>query len=503
MQELSKPGFRHKTVSAFIIFTALSIVCALPASAFDLESRVVEFTLSNGMKFIVLKREGSPTFAAHISFKVGSVEESKGYTGAAHMLEHMLFKGTTTIGTRDWEKEKPLLERVNQLGDDLDKAIMDGAPEAKLDELRKSLKQAQAEEKKWVFSEGYSTLYQTQGGVGFNAGTSKDDTSYIIRLPSNKLELWALIESERMRDAVFREFYSERDVVEEERRMSYENEPQGKLYERYLSAAFIAHPYGQPIIGWASDIERLPLSEMERFYKTWYVPNNAVAALVGNVDPAEVKALAEKYFTTIPSKPLPRRTLSAEPEQGGQRRVDLEFDANPMVMMGFHKPTLPTDDDYVFDVIDSILAHGRTSRFHKSLVIEKKVAISAETFTVPGSRYDNLFTVSATPRPPHTTLEVEKAVWEDLERLKAEPVSAKELEKVINNLEADLVRDLVSDYSMAKRLTSYQQIAGDWRYITRYLAKIKTITPADVQKTSQKYFTRANLTVATLVQKKK
>ena len=324
MQEPPQRGFFNAFSSFFRIFIVLALLLPLRAQAFDLESRVVEFDLPNGMKFLVLKREGSPTFAAHISFKVGGVEESRGYTGAAHMLEHMLFKGTTTIGTKDWAKEKPLLEKMNQIGEELDHAVEDGAPAERIAQLRKSLKEAQAEHKKWIFSEEYSKLYQTQGGVGFNAGTSKDETTYIIRLPANKLELWAFIESERMLDSVFREFYAERDVVAEERRMSYENDPQGKLYERFLSTAFIAHPYGQPIIGWASDIEKLPLHEMERFYKAWYVPNNAVAALVGNVDPAQVKALAEKYFSRIPSKPLPRRALSAEPEQGGERRVCLE-----------------------------------------------------------------------------------------------------------------------------------------------------------------------------------
>lgn len=487
----------------FILAVLMAACFAAPSHAFDLESRVQEFTLKNGMRFLVLPREGSPTFAAHISFKVGSVEENKGYTGAAHMLEHMLFKGTTTIGTLDWEKEKPLLEKMNRLGAELDKAKADGADETKIESMKARLKELQAEHKKLIISEGYSQLYQGQGGVGFNAGTSKDDTNYIIRLPANKLELWAFIESERMRDSVFREFYSERDVVAEERRFSYENQPTGKLYERFLATAFIAHPYGQPIIGWASDIETLPLSEMESFYNTWYVPNNAVAALVGNVDMEELKALAEKYFGGLPAKPLPPRVMSKEPEQGGQRRISLAFEANPMVMMGFHKPTLPHHDDYVFDIISQILSGGRTGRFNKELVIKKKIAVSVETYTVPGSRYPNVFTIGGAPRPPHTTENLEEAVWVELERLKTEPVGEKELQKVLNNVEADMIRELVSDYSMARRLTYYQQMAGDWRYLTEYMEKIKKITPEDIQKTAQKYFTYENLTVATLVQKKK
>ncbi|MDH5638804.1 MAG: insulinase family protein, partial [Nitrospinota bacterium] len=239
------------------------------------------------------------------------------------------------------------------------------------------------------------------------------------------------------------------------------------------------------------------------FYNTWYVPNNAVAALVGNVDIDELKALAEKYFAGLPSRPLPPRVMSLEPDQGGERRVSITFDANPMVMMGFHKPTMPDHDDYVFDVISQILAGGRTGRFNKELVINKKVAVSADTFTAPGSRYPHVFTIAGTPRPPSTTQDLEKEVWVELERLKSEPVEEKELQKVVNNMEANMIRELVSDYSMARKLTYYQQMTGDWRYLTEYLEKIKAITPEDIQKAAKKYFTTDNLTVATLVQKKK
>jgi len=495
------PPSRSLIIASLTLFIFLSFIPG-PVHAFDLESKVKEFTLKNGLKILVLERQGSPTFAAHISFKVGSVEESSGRTGAAHMLEHMLFKGTTTIGTVDWQKEKPLLGKVNRLGEKLDKLRRDGAGRKSIDDLAARLKQAQTEQKKYVLSEGYSKLYSSEGGIGFNAGTSKDMTTYIIRLPSNKLELWAWIESERMRDTVFREYYSERQVVREERKRSYENSAGGKLYERYLSAAFIAHPYGQPIIGWDSDLETLPLSEMVRFYKTWYAPNNMVIAIVGSVKYEDVKRLITKYFSDLPARPLPERIVSTEPSQGGERRVDVSFDASPSLMMGFHKPTIPHPDDFVFDVIDSVLSSGRTSRLHKEVVIKKKVAVSIGTFTTPGSRYPNLFTISAEPRAPHTTADVEKAVWVELERLKTEPVTKRELEKVINNVEADLIRGLVSDYSMARRLTWYQQIAGDWRYITRSVDKIKAVTTKDIQRVARKYFTRDNLTVATLVRKK-
>ncbi len=486
-----------------VYITVFLILFASPSHSFDLKSRVKEFTLDNGLKTIVLERKGAPTFAAHIAFKVGSVEESRGLTGAAHMLEHMLFKGTKAIGTKDWAQEKPFLEKVYELGEKLDRAKRNNVDDKTLEELTTQFKQAQAEHKKYVISESYSQLYSSEGGVGFNAGTSKDMTTYIIRLPSNKLELWAWIESDRLANPVFREYYSERDVVWEERRRSYENNPQGKLYERYLAGAFIAHPYGQPIIGWQSDIAGLPYRHVEKFYNTWYVPNNAVIAIVGDVNFEEVKSVVTKYFSGLNRKPLPPRIVSEEPAQGGERRVNLVYDASPTFMMGFHKPTLPHEDDYVFDVIDSILSDGRSSRLNREIVMNKKVAVSVGTFSVPGSRYGNLFTISGKPREGYTTQEVEEAVWDELERLKREPADKKELEKVINNLEAEMIRGLVSDYSMARRLTYFQQVAGDWRYMTDSIEKIKAVTAEDIQRVAKKYFAKENMTVATLVQKAK
>ncbi|MGK7344915.1 MAG: M16 family metallopeptidase [Candidatus Nitrospinota bacterium M3_3B_026] len=491
-----RAGLRISSYLQAAVLYAL-ILCS-PAAAFDLEERVREFTLDNGLRVLFLERRGAPIFAAHIAFKVGSVEERSGYTGAAHMLEHMLFKGTTTIGTKDWEKEKPLLEKVWEIGDKLDSAKREGAPEEEIKELREKLAEAQREQKKYVISDSYSKIYTAEGGVGFNAGTSKDLTTYIIRLPANKLELWAWIESDRMRDAVMREYYAERDVVMEERRRSYENRPQGKLYERFLSAAFIASPYGWPIIGWESDIAVLPLGEVKRFWDTWYAPNNAVIAIVGDLDFENVKKTIEKYFGPLPARPLPVRRPTKEPPQGGERRIEVVFDANPSFMMGFHKPTFPEPDDYVFSVIDSILSQGRTSRFYRNIVEKKKVAVSVGTFTVPGSRHPNLFTIAGEPMPPHTTMDVEEAVWDELERLKTEPVPEKELEKVINNMEADFIRGLVSHYGMARLLTYYQQVTGDWREVLREMERIKAVTPEDIIRVAEKYFTKDNMTVATL-----
>jgi predicted Zn-dependent peptidase len=410
----------------------------------------------------------------------------------------MLFKGTKTLGSLDWDKEKPLLDKINTLGAQLDTARQNGGDEKTVAEIKAQLDQAQAAHKDLVVSEIYSTLYSSEGGVGFNAGTSKDQTTYIIRLPANKFELWAWIESDRLKNAVFREYYSERDVVMEERRRSYDSQPSGKMYEQLLATAFNAHPYGQPIIGWESDITQLPLKKVQQFWDTWYVPNNAVIVLVGDLDVETVKSTITRYFSAIPARPLPNRISTVEPPQEGERRNVVTFDANPTFFMGFHKPNFPHGDDAVFTVIQTILGDGRSARFPRHIIRDKKVAINVDAWQAPGSRYPNLFVLSGDPRPPHTIADVEQAVWAELERLKTEPVSSDELERAKTKINADFLRELVSHYGMARILAYYEQVTGSWRNIKVETEMIDSVTPEDIKRVANQYFTHQNVSVVTL-----
>ena len=475
----------------------------IPASSETLDKRVIEHTLKNGMKLLLLERHQSPTIATTIMFKVGSVDERTGMTGIAHLLEHMLFKGTKMLGTKDYKKEKPLLDKMDKIAIQLDAEERKGemADTKKIEKLRAGLKKLQDEHKNLVIKDEFASIYSKHGGVGYNAGTSRDVTSYVISLPSNKLELWAAIESDRVKNHVLREFYSERNVVMEERRMSYDNDPEGSLFENFLSAAYNAHPYGMPTIGWMSDIKFLPKKEVERFLSTYYAPNNCVAAVVGDINPDKVIKMMERYFDNISPQEIPERVWTEEPEQIGEKRIEVEFDANPSIVIGYHKPTLPHHDDYVFDVIDFILGSGRTSRLYKKMVEEKRIALSVSTYSMPGSRYSNLFIFNGIPRAPHTVKELEDAFYEEVEKLKNEPVSQKELEKVINHLEADFIRQLGSNRGMSDILAYYQTIAGDWRYTMTHIDKIKKITPEDIMNTAKRYFKKSNRTVAVLVKK--
>lgn len=471
----------------------------------DLEARVVEETLPNGLKVIVLPRHQAPTVALAMQFRVGSAQEAEGASGLAHLLEHMMFKGTSTLGTRDWAAERPLLEKIESLAGQRDDERRRGAAAdaAKLTMLTAALTAAQEQARRLVVKDEIDAIYTANGAKNFNASTGVDVTTYVISLPANRLPLWARIESERLRDPVMREFYSEREVVREERRQSYENDPSRKLAELLCSTAFVAHPYRRPIIGWDVDIQFLRAPAAARFFRTWYAPNNTVLAAVGDVDPPAFLALVRAAFGPIPAQPLPPDTATPEPPQEGERRAALVYDARPELLIGYHKPTLPTFEDYVFDLIDGLLTAGRTSRLYRRLVQEQQVAVAVSSGNgSPGGRYPNLFTIAATPRAPHTVAEVEAQIEAELARLASEPADAEELSRVKNQLRAELVRGLQSNAGLASTLAYYQTLAGDWRYLTTHLEKLESITPEQIREVAAKYLRKENRTVAFIVPKR-
>jgi predicted Zn-dependent peptidase len=477
----------------------LLLLAASAAAAQTLEEKVGEHTFANGLKLLTVERHDSPTVAAYITIGVGSVDETSAERGVAHLLEHMLFKGTQTLGTTDYAREKPLLDAIEQAGAELDalRRRKEADPQ-RLAALEARLKQLQQEHRRYVVKDEFSRLYAENGAVGYNAFTSKDLTTYVVSLPANKLELWAAIESDRMQNAVLREFYTEREVVREERRRSYESDPDGMLYENLIAAAFTVHPYRHPIIGWDTDIANLSLAATRDFLHRYYAPVNTVIALVGDIDTEAATELVGRYFGAIaPGTPVPE-VSAAEPPQRGEKRLRIRFDAEPRLAIAFHKPTLPERDDYVFDLLDLILAGGRTSRLYRALVLEKELATSVGTYGAPGARYPNLFVISAVPRHPHTAAEVEAAIYAELERLGREPARPEELEQARTRLRVDRLRGLQGNEGLARMLTYYQSVAGDWRYLTTYDREVATITAEEVMAAARRYFTAGNRTVAIL-----
>ena len=488
-----------KLVVMILIFLVVGLWGAPAAIAAELAQRVKEHRFANGMTLLFVHRDASPTFTAYITLGVGSVDETSRTRGVAHLLEHMLFKGTRTHGTLDFVREQPLLDEIERIGSQIDSLkVRPGIDPEPLVELRTELARLQQLHKELVVKDEFSAIYAENGGTGFNAFTSKDLTTYLISLPSNKLELWALLESDRMRSPVLREFYTERDVVQEERRRSYDSNPDGLLYENLLATAFKVHPYRNPIIGWHSDIESLTIRETRDFLHAYYAPVNTVIALVGDLDFERSVEMMERYFGDIPpGVPVPP-VSDVEPAQLGEKRLTIRFDAEPRVAMAWHKPTLPEKDDYVFDLIDIILSGGRTSRLYKSLVLERRLAVGVSTYGAPGARYPNLFVVSATPRHPHSLSEVEAAITEELERLKTEPVSQQELERAINQLRFDRLERLRSNEGLASMLTYYQSVAGDWRYLVTYDEQVANLSAEDIMAAARKYFTDSNKTLVRL-----
>ena len=475
------------------------------AGAKGLAERVIEHKLANGLTVLMVERHQTPVVSINLTFKVGGMNEYTGITGVAHLYEHMAFKGTRALGTKDYERERPLLEelaRINETIEELRGSSRNASTteSSEIKELRRAFEETQKKAAALVVGNEMSLLYQRQGAVGLNASTSKDVTRYTVSLPANRLPLWAAIESDRMANPVLREFFKERAVVLKERRLRTEDSPNGLLYETFAAAAFQAHPYGFPTIGWASDIQRLTPSLTREFFHTHYGPSNAVVAIVGDFNPPEVVKLIEGSFGAIPATAPPPPVVTVEPAQRGERRVQVEFDAEPVVLIGYHKPPISHPDDFVFDVLDSVLSEGITSRLYRRLVLEKRLAASVYTTSgYPGVRAPNLFVVGTTPLAPHTTRELEQAVYEELDRLKTEPVGVEELEKVLNNLDASLVRSLRSNSGLASQLAYFQTVAGDWRYLLEARDRIAAVTPADIQRVASKYLIKSNRTVATLV----
>jgi predicted Zn-dependent peptidase len=467
----------------------------------ELEGRVMEETLANGMKVLLLPRHQSPTVSLSMRFMVGSAQEQDGKSGLAHLLEHMMFKGTSSLGTRDYSREKPLREKIELTARALDEERGRGAlksPE-KILRLKNELRKVQEDARRYVVKDEINSIYSAHGAQGFNAGTGVDLTTFTVSLPANRLRLWARIESERMRDPVMREFYSERDVVVEERLQSFEANPSRKLSALLLSTAYQAHPYRRPVIGWKGDVDFLRRAEAEEFFRTWYAPNNAVLAAVGDFVPTELMEMIRDYFGPLPAQDLPAIRVPTEPPQEGERRAVLQADAEPEVMIGFHKPTLPDPDDYVFDLIDGLLAGGRTSRLYRRLVEETQLALSVSAVNgFPGARYPNLFVIRAVPRHPHDAAEVESAVLEQIDLLAREGVTGKEVSRVRKRLRADLLRGMQSNAGLAGLLSYFQAAAGDWRYAVTHLDVLEGITPEQIRETAARYLTGSNRTVVHL-----
>lgn len=493
-------SFTNNILKSALLFSIICIVCG-NAYGFDFSNKIIKTKLNNGMTVLMLERNLSPTVSLFIRYRTGAVDEQSGKSGAAHFLEHMMFKGTTSIGTKNFSSEKKILEDIEKIGSRLDQEKKKGSQADKnlIATYSRQLKKLQNNHKKYFRPNEIDRLYTENGGLDMNASTGQDITTYHVSLPANKIELWARIESDRLLNPVFREFYTERDVVMEERRQRVESDPDGKLYEQFMSTAYKTHPYGRPILGWETDITHLNPAALKEIFTNYRDPKNIVIAVVGDIKPQETLKLIEKYFGKIPADKKKENVIPPEPPQAEERRVNVTFDANPSLLIGFHKPNLPAFEDYVFDVLETILSKGRTSRLYDKLVTRQQIAKSVSAVNgVPASRYPNLFIIAAQPRHPHTTIELEEAILQEIEKIKTQQVTDEELIKAKNNIKMDYIKNLDSNSEIASILSYFEVLLGDYTFFADYLKNIDRVTVADIQKVAEVYLHKNNRTTAVL-----
>jgi predicted Zn-dependent peptidase len=488
-------------IRALASFMSATLLLGTRASGQDLvffEKRVTVKKLGNGLTVIICERPEVPVFSFFTHVDAGSTQDPTGQTGLAHMFEHMAFKGTNTIGTKDYAAEKVALDRVERVyaAYIYQRDIRVDRDDAKVKELEKAWLAAVKDANQYVIPEQFSQILEANGAEGMNAFTNYDETGYFYSLPENRLELWAYMESERFLFPVMREFYKERNVVIEERRMRTDSNPIGRLLEEFTTAAFQANQYHRPTIGWMSDLNTFSATDALKFFDEYYVPSNMVVAVVGDVKAQIALPIVEKYFGRLPTHQKPDERTTTEPPQNSERRVVLREATQPLYLEGYHRPDYRDKDDPVYDAITDLMSNGRTSRLYRALVRDKKIASGAAGFSgLPGNKYPHLFAFYAFTMPGHTPEEVAAAIHVEIEHLKNEDVSDEELKMIKTRAKADLLRGLDSNEGLAFQLGLYQSRYDDWRELFRSVDRIDKVTKADIRRVAQQTFIPTNRTV--------
>jgi predicted Zn-dependent peptidase len=486
-----------RPLALVLLFTAL----ATAQDVASFEKRITVKKLPNGLTLLICERPEAPVFSFFTMVDAGSVQDPMGKTGLAHMFEHMAFKGTDKIGTKDYAAEKPLLAKVEVAYAayiaERDKEV--GRDDAKLKQLEKAWKDAIAAADKYVVPNQFGKIVEQNGGQDLNAFTDYDETAYHYSLPENRLELWAYLESERFLHPVMREFYKERNVVIEERRLRTDSNPIGRLLEQFNAEAFEANPYYRPTIGWMSDLNSFSATDAKQFFDEYYVPANMVVAVAGDVKASQVMPILEKYFGRLPMSHKPDETTTLEPPQNSERRVKLTERSQPLYLEGYHRPDYRTKDDAVYDAITDLMSEGRTSRLYRALVRDKKIASFSAGFSgLPGTKYPHLFAFYAFPLPGHTTQEVADAIHVEIERLKREDISDDELKMIKTRTKANLIRSLGDNEGLATQLATYETHYGDWRELFTSVDRIDKVTKADIRRVANETFNDTNRTVGVI-----
>jgi predicted Zn-dependent peptidase len=496
--------FRWSTTAFWTAFLCAAILVAAwgGAHAQDLKSfeqRITVKVLPNGLTLILCQRPEAPVFSYNTFIDAGDVNDPSGESGLAHMFEHLAFKGTSEIGTSDYAAEKAALERVEAANDAYEAEYLKpvGRDQKKLDELKKAFVAAQAGAEKYVIPNQFTEVAEENGAHDLNAETGLDDTQYYWSMPENRLELWAWMESGRLADTVPREFYKERDVVMEERRMRTDSNPIGRLVEQFLATAYAAHNYGRSGIGWPSEVGQITATEAMAFHRKYYVAGDIVIAIVGDVDPKTELPILEKYFGRVPGGPKPEDMTTVEPKQFAEKSVIIREQTQPFYIEGYHRPSYRDPDDAVYDAISDIMSNGRVSRLYRSLVEQQQIAAEAAGFSpFPDEKYPSLFAFYAVPLPGHTPAEMRDAIHKEIEKLNTIDVTDEELQMFKTRTRADLLRGLADNQGLANSLAEYQTRYGDWRELFLQLDRVDKVTKADIRRVANRVFVESNRTSA-------
>jgi predicted Zn-dependent peptidase len=499
----SKPGAARLAwlACAIALAVVLAPTAAQAADAPGVKPEVV--VLDNGLQLLLVERHEQPAVSAGVFYNVGAVNDPAGQSGMAHFFEHMMFKGSKIVGTSNYEAEKELMRAQNAIRDMMrDEMIRmrelkrHGKLTDVLDpnqwtddykKLKKQYDELLAQQREFVKNNELANLYSSNGGAMVNAGTAKDVTVYFVQLPANKIELFFWLESDRMANCVMREFYIERDNVREERRLTTESTPTGKFDEAFDALFWQSHPYGQPVLGWASEVESIPRSDVEEFYAAHYVPNNATVVLVGDFKTEEMVAKAKQYFGRIPRGTVePTPVVTEELEPVAHRRFYAEADTNPIVRLRFHTVALGHTDEAALDALGALLS-GKSGRLYKRLVTEEDAVIGIPRANNNGMKYAGYFEIYATVKEGREPEEVELLILDELGKLQSGEIDEYEMQKVKNQVYAQSVRQLRSNLGLMFQLGLYETWV-DWDYINTSTQRLLEVTTADVKHVLNKYF---------------
>jgi predicted Zn-dependent peptidase len=490
---------RNLRIAAIFAAVVLAFASARAQDLKSFERKITTKVLPNGLTLVICERPEAPVFSYSTFVDAGDVNDPSGQSGLAHMFEHLAFKGTSEIGTTDYAAEKVALAKVEAANDAYEAEYLKfvGRDEQKLMQLKGAFQQAQDEAHKYVIPNQFTDIAERNGAHDLNAGTGYDETAFYWSMPENRLELWAYLESSRLSDTVPREFYKERDVVIEERRMRTDSNPEGRLFEQFLATAYVAHNYGRSNIGWPSEVSQINATEAMDFHKKYYIGSNIVVAIVGDVRASEALPMLEKYFGRVPAGPKPEEMTTVEPKQFAEKSVIIRDPTQPIYMEGYHRPDYRDPDNEVYDAISDILSNGRVSRLYRGLVRDKQIAAEAEGASpYPSGKYPSTFVFFAAPNPGHTPQEMRDAIRQEIEKLMTTDVTDEELAMFKTRTRADLLRGLGDNQGLANDLAEYQTRYGDWRELFLHLDKVDKVTKADIRRVAGQVFIPSNRTSA-------